>query len=1085
MKRTVLINLICSFITVLVLAFGIIFAITVNDPTVFAKPKLVISSESSTAVYDGKPLTNGKWHLASGELKSGHELSVEVSGVQTDVGISENYVFAKVTDADGEDVSDKYNIEYLPGALNVKPRSITVKANSDKKDYDGLPLTNDGFEISSTMELLPDHNISVVVSGSVVDGETKNSVVAVTITNAAGVDVTKNYTVKTVDGKLVVENGPSGYKPDPDPDPGPEIPPIEGFLPPDENGFKIGLPDSIGNFTDMDGEPPILFVVNSNTSGKIYLKQLSYGDYTGQSFGKANPYTTLWNGYLSAYYLASRSASNAGSATSTVTIDPKVNMYAIPYYALATTSDVQKSDTVVKGNATAPYEIQYILSPKSFILPADMQAYEAAYRTFVNANYLNIDSYTKSYFDQIISDNGFSRYDSDIISTVASYVQNAASYNLKYDRALDESDNIAVEFLNTYKEGICQHYALAATMLYRALGIPARFTVGYVADAVAGEDVEVTIMNGHAWVEVYVDGQGWIQVEVTGSSSGDISPEPPVDPPKDDEYTIGLPTIPGNDPVFVIQTDKSGTVYLKEQSYGDYTGQSFTAAPKYDYFVESNRSAYYLPTYALDNGGLSTSTMIINPLTGKYVLPYYTTRTGEVQSTDTAIIGDGSGAYTVEYYYWTGIAGVVIPSRYQEFEDAYSAFVYENYLAVDDGTRAFMDSIIAENGFSLDDKSVITKVASYIKTAAKYNLHYDRKLDEQPNIAVSFLSDYKEGICQHYAVAATMLYRALGIPARFTVGYSSYVIAGTDNTVTANMGHAWVEVYVQNIGWINVEVTGSPESDIIAMELKPVDTSALYNGVDETLYAQNKIGGFTIESKGYTYDVTVSGSITGLGKAKSTITELVIYDPDGEKVYEKSTGLGSDKFKIEYKDGVVHHYISSVEFGSNGRTQTYDGTVLETIGSDCYLQNGEVYAHLGYTYVITPTGNIRNAGAVAATFKVNFFKDGEDCTDHFKIAYTYGKLTVNAREIVISAESAYKVFDGTALTADGIIYDPELLAEGDYVYSYVINGSQKNIGKSSNVLKSVTILNEDGEDVTKNYKITIRDGVLTVTEPTT
>ena len=208
MKRTVLINLICSFITVLVLALGIIFAITVNDPTIFAKPKLVISSESSTAVYDGKPLTNSKWHLSSGELKDGHKLTVKVSGVQTDVGISENYVFAVVTDADGEDVSNKYKIEYLPGALNVKPRSITVTAKSDEKEYDGTPLTCNEYDLVSQMDLLPDHTITVTIDGSVVDGTSKNKVASVTITNSAGVDVTKNYSIKTVDGQLSVTGGP-------------------------------------------------------------------------------------------------------------------------------------------------------------------------------------------------------------------------------------------------------------------------------------------------------------------------------------------------------------------------------------------------------------------------------------------------------------------------------------------------------------------------------------------------------------------------------------------------------------------------------------------------------------------------------------------------------------------------------------------------------------------------------------------------------------------------------------------------------------------------------------------------------------
>ena len=45
-------------------------------------------------------------------------------------------------------------------------------------------------------------------------------------------------------------------------------------------------------------------------------------------------------------------------------------------------------------------------------------------------------------------------------------------------------------------------------------------------------------------------------------------------------------------------------------------------------------------------------------------------------------------------------------------------------------------------------------------------------LDEEANIVTAFLSDrYTEGVCRHYASAATMIFRALKIPARYTIGY--------------------------------------------------------------------------------------------------------------------------------------------------------------------------------------------------------------------------------------------------------------------------------------------------------------------------
>ena len=92
MKRTVLINLLCSLIAVMALIVAILFVAIFGDLTESQNAKLVISSESATAVYNGEPLTNNEWNIVSGELKEGHNLSVEVSGVQTEVGISERRI---------------------------------------------------------------------------------------------------------------------------------------------------------------------------------------------------------------------------------------------------------------------------------------------------------------------------------------------------------------------------------------------------------------------------------------------------------------------------------------------------------------------------------------------------------------------------------------------------------------------------------------------------------------------------------------------------------------------------------------------------------------------------------------------------------------------------------------------------------------------------------------------------------------------------------------------------------------------------------------------------------------------------------
>ena len=78
-------------------------------------------------------------------------------------------------------------------------------------------------------------------------------------------------------------------------------------------------------------------------------------------------------------------------------------------------------------------------------------------------------------------------------------------------------------FLGEHKEGNAVHFATAAVLAYRTLGIPARYAEGYYLNGKLAEQLmeqgadscQLTQENGHAWAEVYVDGVGWSPVEVT------------------------------------------------------------------------------------------------------------------------------------------------------------------------------------------------------------------------------------------------------------------------------------------------------------------------------------------------------------------------------------------------------------------------------------------------------------------------------------------------------------------------------------------------------------------------------------------
>ena len=67
----------------------------------------------------------------------------------------------------------------------------------------------------------------------------------------------------------------------------------------------------------------------------------------------------------------------------------------------------------------------------------------------------------------------------------------------------------------------------------------------------------------------------------------------------------------------------------------------------------------------------------------------------------------------------------------------------------------------------------------------------------------------------HYATAATLMFRYYGIPARYVEGYlitpDDIQNAKPDEAIDipAGNGHAWTEIYIDGLGWVPIEVTGS------------------------------------------------------------------------------------------------------------------------------------------------------------------------------------------------------------------------------------------------------------------------------------
>lgn len=172
---------------------------------------------------------------------------------------------------------------------------------------------------------------------------------------------------------------------------------------------------------------------------------------------------------------------------------------------------------------------------------------------------------------------------------------------------------------------------------------------------------------------------------------------------------------------------------------------------------------------------------------------------------------------------------------YDFYEKEYRDYVYDFYTRLPaEGLRRLKQEFGGDtySGLSMNDK--IRNVISYLDDNTSYSLT-PGKLPEGKDYVEYFLYENKKGYCAHYATAAVLMLRAMGIPARYVEGYAVGPSDVIRNTVSSSMedipafqvnnptvnvmvsvkdynAHAWVEVYFDGYGWVPIDPT--PGSNI-------------------------------------------------------------------------------------------------------------------------------------------------------------------------------------------------------------------------------------------------------------------------------
>ena len=163
--------------------------------------KLVLSSGTESKDYDGLPLTSQEVVIEDGRIINDQIYDLKATGSVTKVaeGKVTNTITYSTTD---EYKPINYDIELVPGTLQIEKRDVSLTSETASKEYDGTPLTRpnvteglNGFVAGEVTDLRATGSVTYVDEGEVTN--------TITFTPTDKFDE-NNYNITKQEGKLSI-----------------------------------------------------------------------------------------------------------------------------------------------------------------------------------------------------------------------------------------------------------------------------------------------------------------------------------------------------------------------------------------------------------------------------------------------------------------------------------------------------------------------------------------------------------------------------------------------------------------------------------------------------------------------------------------------------------------------------------------------------------------------------------------------------------------------------------------------------------------------------------------------------------------
>ena len=155
-----------------------------------------------------------------------------------------------------------------------------------------------------------------------------------------------------------------------------------------------------------------------------------------------------------------------------------------------------------------------------------------------------------------------------------------------------------------------------------------------------------------------------------------------------------------------------------------------------------------------------------------------------------------------------------MPKQYGKKKISYSSEdrqkISQRYLAVEKEVKENLTYFDVGPGKVNTIGEAAEKIHTILQNEFHYTLHPGKSRLTEMSELTRFLFRTRAGYCTHYATAAIMMFRSLGVPARLAQGYmirGDYVKPTEWTPVYDRNAHAWVEIYIPDVGWYPFDAT--------------------------------------------------------------------------------------------------------------------------------------------------------------------------------------------------------------------------------------------------------------------------------------